>query len=46
LTERDPVTDRYRRTIVLGVDPASKNFDVAKYLTAQGEAATAPSSPQ
>jgi putative nucleotidyltransferase with HDIG domain len=39
LTERDPATGRFRRSIVLAVDPATKNFDVSKYLVVQGEAA-------
>jgi HD-GYP domain-containing protein (c-di-GMP phosphodiesterase class II) len=39
LTERDPGTGQFRRTIVMAVDPATKNFDVAKYLAARGEAA-------
>jgi putative nucleotidyltransferase with HDIG domain len=41
LTERDPATGRFRRTIILAIDPATKNFDVSKYLVAQGEAAGA-----
>ena len=44
LTERDPVTGHLRRTIIMAVDPASKNFDVAQYLAQRGGAA-APSSP-
>jgi putative nucleotidyltransferase with HDIG domain len=43
LTERDPGTGQFRRTIIMAVDPASKNFDVAKYLQKRGEAATSPS---
>jgi hypothetical protein len=43
LTERDPGTGQFRRTIIMAVDPASKNFDVAKYLQEQGEAAGSPS---
>jgi putative nucleotidyltransferase with HDIG domain len=38
LTQRDPVTGQFRRTIIMAVDPASKNFDVAQYLQ-QGEEA-------
>ncbi|MEK6717751.1 MAG: HD-GYP domain-containing protein [candidate division NC10 bacterium] len=37
LTERDPGTGQPKRTIVMAVDPATKNFDVAKYLAAQGQ---------
>ncbi len=37
LIERDPETGQHRRTIVMAVDPASKNFDVASYLAAQGK---------
>lgn len=44
LTELDPETGRFRRTIIMAVDPASKNFDVAKYLTAKGEAEAAAAS--
>lgn len=44
LTERDPATGQYRRTIVMAVDPATKNFDVAKYLMARGEAGSSASS--
>jgi len=36
LTEQDPVTGQLRRTIIMAVDPASKNFDVAQYLAQQG----------
>ena len=43
LTERDPDTGQLRRTIIMAVDPASKNFDVAKYLKERGEAAGSPS---
>jgi len=44
LTELDPETGRFRRTIIMAVDPASKNFDVGKYLVAKGEAEAAASS--
>jgi hypothetical protein len=44
LTELDPESGRFRRTIIMAVDPASKNFDVAKYLAAKGEAEAAASS--
>jgi HD-GYP domain-containing protein (c-di-GMP phosphodiesterase class II) len=43
LTEQDPGSGQYRRSIIMAVDPASKNFDVAKYLQEQGEA-TSPAS--
>jgi putative nucleotidyltransferase with HDIG domain len=43
LTERDPGTGQFRRTIIMAVDPASKNFDVAKYLQERGEATGSPS---
>ena len=39
LTERDPMTGLFRRTIIMAVDPASKNFDVSQYLQKLGEAA-------
>jgi hypothetical protein len=39
LTEQDPVTGQFRRTIIMAVDAASKNFDVAQYLAQQGRAA-------
>jgi len=38
LAERDPDTGQFRRTIIMAVDPASKNFDLAKYLQEKGEA--------
>ena len=44
LTELDAESGRFRRTIIMAVDPASKNFDVAKYLAAKGEAEAAASS--
>jgi hypothetical protein len=44
LTELEPESGRFRRTIIMAVDPASKNFDVAKYLAAKGEAEAAASS--
>jgi putative nucleotidyltransferase with HDIG domain len=34
--ERDPASGQFRRNIVMAVDPASKNFDVAKYLASLG----------
>ena len=34
--ERDPASGQFCRTIVMAVDPASKNFDVAKYLASLG----------
>ena len=34
--ERDPVNGQFRRAIIMAVDPASKNFDVAKYLASLG----------
>ena len=34
--ERDPASGQFCRTIVMSVDPASKNFDVAKYLASLG----------
>ena len=37
LMETDPETGRFRRMIIMAVDAASKNFDVAKYLVAKGE---------
>jgi hypothetical protein len=37
LTERDPGTGQFRRTIIMAVDSTAKNFDVAKYLEARGE---------
>ncbi len=37
LTERDPGTGQFRRTIIMAVDSTTKNFDVAKYLEARGE---------
>jgi len=43
LTERDPGTGQLRRTIIMALDPASKNFDVAKYLQERAEAAGSPS---
>jgi len=43
LTEREPGTGQFRRTIIMAVDPASKNVDVAKYLQERGEAAGSPS---
>jgi putative nucleotidyltransferase with HDIG domain len=44
LMETDPATGQSRRTIIMAVDPASKNFDVARYLAERGEAAGAASS--
>jgi putative nucleotidyltransferase with HDIG domain len=44
LTALDPESGRFRRTIIMAVDPASKNFDVAKYLAAKSEAEAAASS--
>lgn len=41
LAERDPASGQFRRTIIMAVDPASKNFDVAKYLQEKGDAAGA-----
>ena len=43
LTEREPGTGQFRRTIIMAVDPASKNFDVAEYLQQRGRAAGSPS---
>jgi len=43
LAERDPASGQFRRTIIMAVDAASKNFDVAKYLQEKGEAAGSPS---
>jgi putative nucleotidyltransferase with HDIG domain len=43
LMERDPATGQFRRTIIMAVDPTSKNFDVARYLQEHGEAAGSPS---
>ena len=43
LTERDAGTGEFRRAIIMAVDPASKNFDVGKYLQERGEAAGSPS---
>jgi putative nucleotidyltransferase with HDIG domain len=37
LAERDPGTGQFRRTIIMAVDSATKNFDVAKYLEGRGE---------
>jgi putative nucleotidyltransferase with HDIG domain len=34
--ERDAASGQFCRTIVMAVDPASKNFDVAKYLASLG----------
>jgi putative nucleotidyltransferase with HDIG domain len=34
--ERDPGTGQFRRTVIMAVDPASKGFDVAKYMTSLG----------
>lgn len=42
LMEHDPATGQFRRTIIMGVDAASKNLDVANYLQAQGEAVGSP----
>ena len=39
LTEQDPASGLYRRNIIMAVDPASKNFDVARYLQERGELA-------
>ncbi len=36
LTARDPDTGQFGRTIIMAVDPATKNFDVAKYLEGLG----------
>ena len=36
LTEQDPASGQFRRAIIMAVDPASKNFDVAKYLASLG----------
>ncbi len=44
LTQLVVETGHFRRTIIMSVDPASKNFDVAKYLVAKGEAEAAASS--
>ncbi len=41
LTERDPTSGLFRRTIIMAVDPASKNFNVTTYLQQRGEAAGA-----
>lgn len=43
LAEQDPDTSQFRRTIIMTVDPASKDFDVAQYL-AQRAGAAAPAS--
>jgi pyruvate/2-oxoglutarate dehydrogenase complex dihydrolipoamide acyltransferase (E2) component len=43
LTELDAGTGRFRRTIIMAIDPTSKNFDVAKYLAAKSEAEAAAS---
>jgi putative nucleotidyltransferase with HDIG domain len=43
LTKRDPGTGQFRRTIIMAVDPASKSFDVAKYLQQRGQATGSPS---
>jgi hypothetical protein len=43
LMEREPATGQFRRTIIMAVDPTSKNFDVARYLQEHGEAAGSPS---
>jgi putative nucleotidyltransferase with HDIG domain len=43
LMDRDPNTGQFRRTIIMAVDPASKNFDVAKYLQERGETTGPPS---
>jgi HD-GYP domain-containing protein (c-di-GMP phosphodiesterase class II) len=40
LTEQDPGSGQFRRSIIMAVDPTSKNFDVAKYLQQRGEAAS------
>ena len=40
LTELDSGAGQYRRSIIMAVDPASKNFDVAKYLQDRGETAS------
>lgn len=42
LAERDPATGQFRRSIIMAVDAAAKNFDVAKYLQERGEAAGSP----
>ena len=34
--EREPDSGQFLRTIIMAVDPASKNFDVAKYLASLG----------
>ncbi|HXZ44482.1 MAG TPA: HD-GYP domain-containing protein [archaeon] len=39
LTEPDSGSGQFRRSIIMAVDPASKNFDVAKYLQERGETA-------
>jgi len=36
LTARDPESGQFGRTIIMAVDPATKNFDVAKYLEGLG----------
>lgn len=43
LTEQDSGSGQFRRTIIMAVDPASKNFDVARYLQERGEAAVSSS---
>ena len=43
LTEQDPGSGQFRRSIIMAVEPASKNFDVARYLQERGEAISAPS---
>lgn len=42
LAERDPATAQFRRTIIMAVDAASKNFDVARYLQERGGAEGSP----
>lgn len=43
LTEQDPGSGQFCRSIIMAVDPASKNFDVAKYLQEQGGGVASPS---
>jgi putative nucleotidyltransferase with HDIG domain len=44
LAEADSLTGQFRRAIIMAVDPASKNFDVACYLAERGEATASVSS--
>jgi putative nucleotidyltransferase with HDIG domain len=43
LTEQDPESGQFRRSIIMAVDPATKSFDVAKYLQERGETTASPS---